>query len=242
MRLLPHSTPIADRNSSYREKSAPAVPQPTAPNRDGDSRGKASKKKNDAAPVAAVVPTIDYTRPTTSAELLADLQRRVGALEELSTRRLTAGEYAIAVQAMTGQSVEQWQKQGNIVEKCPCTNLHCKGWRMIPIAHHRMAADVADRDTSPVNVRKLRDVEEPNLTTVFQQMFTDGLLKKGKHDATLIPKDGPLSWSQEQQLAFAKGFEMEDLLALKGKPRELQRRLITSLREIGYDVISAPKK
>jgi hypothetical protein len=43
-------------------------------------------------------------------------------------------------------------------------------------------------------------------------------------------------------LAFAYTFELTDLLELEGKPRELQRRLIAALREIGYNVLSAPEK
>lgn len=257
MRLLAGLTskpqPVVSASPAPVKAKATGNGKVTAGNGQSRKSGKSVAPAESASEsVAAPAPAVDYTRPTTSTELLLELQRRVIRLEELSTRKLTAGEFAIAIEAMTGMSVEQWQRAGTVVEKCLCSNVMCKGWRMTPVEHHRTAAKVAPRDVSAVRAEELKDVAaapekatepvEPSLPEVFQQMFADGLLTKGKNDATLIPKDGPITWTHRQQLAFAHGFEMEELLTLEGKPRELQRRLIAALRDIGYNVIAAPEK
>jgi hypothetical protein len=177
-------------------------------------------------------------------------------LEEISKRKLTAGEYAIAVKAMTGRTVAQFEKDGYVVSKCKCESLDCKGWNLNPIEHHRTGVKSEDypRKTGVVTAEELKDVvstpdakqtavtdedwDDEDLAAIFKQMFTDGLLKKGKKDSTLIPPDGPITWTHAQMLAFAYGFEMEDLLSLRGKPRELQRQLIERLTSAGYDVLT----
>lgn len=240
MRLLTDNKATVDKPAKRSEKPAQAVSGKSSAN---GSKGSAKAKTEDSepAPAAAASVAVDYTRPQSTTELLVDLQRRVINLETISTRRLTAGEYAIAVEAMTGQSLEAWKRQGYVVENCSCTNLACKGWRMVNVNHYRTEVKGQERDSSPVRVEELKDVP-PDFDAIFDQMFKDGKLKKGKNDSTLIPKDGPISWTHQEQLAFAKGFEMDELLALEGKPRELQRQLIASLREAGYDILSAPEK
>lgn len=240
MRLLADPTPPATKKPD---------PRPAATGGDSAPRkSRAAKAEPAPAPAAPAVPAVDYTRPTSTTELLLDLQRRVIALEGLSSRKLTAGEFAIAVEATTGMSVERMQKLGTVVEKCNCGNLNCKGWRLIPVEHYRTAKNDHDRNNAPVTAADLKDVPvtaveepEPDWDALFEQMFTDGLLKRGKGGATLIPKDGPVTWTHQQQLAFAHGFEMEELTTLEGKPRELQRRLIAALKEIGYDIASEQK-
>jgi hypothetical protein len=184
--------------------------------------------------------------------------RRLTALETEHLRKLTAGEYAIVVQSTTGRSVEQWQKDGYVIHACPCDKVTCKGWNMTPLEHHRMAAKpkeaveppsvpVAASSSSPPVLAAPKERSRPTSTVatrqaVFQQMFAEGKLREGKKGSTIIPKDGPMTWSHDEQLAFAQGFEMTELLALEGQPRELQRKLIVALRELGYDVLSGGKK
>lgn len=151
---------------------------------------------------------------------------------------------------MTGRSLEQWQKDGYVVGQCPCNKHTCKGWNLTPIEHHRTAArstvktePITAESITPEQTRAVKaSLRKEWLERIFARMFVDGLLKKGKKDSTIIPKDGPITWTHEEQLAFAQGFEMDELLTLEGKPRELQRRLIAALRDLGYDVLSAPEK
>lgn len=243
MRLLTSSKTSADKSSKYDSTSKKSVSTKADVNESENDKS-VTKKKSDSEQLAAAVPVspVDYTRPASTTELLVDLQRRVIHLETQFTRRLTAGEYAIAVGLMTGQSLEKWQSQGYVVEQCPCTNLGCKGWRMVPVGHYRTEPKGQEKNSSPVNVEALTATQEEPLDIVFQQMFKQGKLGKGKNDTTLIPPDGPINWSHREQLAFAAGFEMDDLLKFEGKPRELQRRLIEELRTLGYKVLSAPEK
>lgn len=228
---------IQEKQRGRSRQPPDATPAPT----EGDAQGTP----------AAIASTIDYTRPTTSTELLMDLQRRVIKLEEFHVRKLSAGEFAIVIQATTGLSIEALTNNGYVVEKCHCEGRDCKGWRLVPVGHFRSADQGSFKDTSPVRRGELTDrsaepqepAEEP-LEAIFQRMFKDGLLKKNTHGQTLIPADGPITWTHRQHLAFAQGFDLTDLLELEGKPRELQRQLITTLKEMGYTNIlsSAPKK
>jgi hypothetical protein len=250
MRLLTHPSPAGDQ-------PAPVHP-PVVRARTGAAPGAAPKGRTRAShPAAPTVgespvladtpPPVDYTRPTDTVSLLLDLQQRVIRLEAWQTRKLTAGEFAIAVEATTGQSVEKLEKSGLVVEVCPCDSPRCKGWRLIPVDHHRTTGGMRTRNTGAVTVDELQDIAPPvpldeewdaeDLQAIFQQMFTEGLLTHGRNGATLIPPEGPASWTHTQMLAFAHGFELPDLLALEGKPRELQRQLIETLRGRGYTVL-----
>jgi hypothetical protein len=272
MRLLARQQPTTEKPAKHREE--PPVPVPAlAIKGDGErDAGKTAGKKetqSKPAPAAPAVPVVDYSRPTNSTELLLDLQRRVIAVEEYQSRKLTAMEYAIAVEAITHRSLDQWQRDGTVIEACKCTNVRCKGWRMTPVEHHRTASKetVADKRTVAVALSELKDqttalktevaalikpspeqtvkvkaeLKKESHESIFKKMIKQGKVEQ-KGDTTLIPKDGPINWSHEEHLAFAHAFEMEELLELEGKPRELQRRLITALREIGYDILTAPEK
>jgi hypothetical protein len=256
MRLLPSSDETTDKPASVRKadkKSGTADTGATSKAGRKSDRGieKATEKDAPAATVPAVsTPLVDYTRPNTSTDLLMDLQQRVRRLEEAASKKLTAGEYAIVVEATTGTSLERWQKQGYVVEKCNCENLACKGWRMTPIEHKRTAGEDVPQDSSAVAVTELKDVvpeptvdeewDDDDLDAIFRQMFKDGLLTRNSKGETLIPPDGPINWTHGQMLAFAHGFEMGGLKLLRGKPRELQRHLIAALKGLGYDVLVRP--
>lgn len=255
MRLITGAaSPAPDKLAPNRQQSAKDISGSAArygkrrlPRTTREDAAPANGERSAAAPVAAAI--TDYTRPTDTSQLLLDLQRRVIEVEQRQTRKLTAGEYAIAVEAMTGRKVEQWQRDGYVVSPCQCGKHTCKGWNMTPIEHHRTAAKPPSANTEPVTAAELKDIAPPTVEharqhreKVFARMFTEGKLKKGKNDSTIIPKDGPITWTHEEQLAFAQGFEMEELLELELKPRELQRRLITALRELGYKILSAPEK
>lgn len=253
MRLLPSgSTSSASVETEASASSADIQKKRGRPRKDDTTETPSKPQGGSKVPEGSPALAIDYTRPSTSTELLMDLQRRVIALEEYQTRKLTAGEYAIAVQLMTGNSLESLTKNGYVVEKCPCESRLCKGWRLVPVVHYRSTDQTTFKDTSEVKPMELKDltpkdngpidpIEEAPLGFIFNKMFEDGLLKKNKKEQTLIPDDGPITWTHRQQLAFAHGFDMEDLLALEGKPRELQRQLIANLREIGYtNILSSP--
>jgi hypothetical protein len=259
MRLLPNSKTTTDKPAKPVPASTAGVPAAGATKGDGDG-AEAKAQVAAAQPVAAapVVTAPDYTRPQNSTELLFDLQRRVIALEELSYRKLTANEWAITIEASTGLSLDQWSKQGYVAESCPCTKLRCKGWKLTPVEHKRMAgsktplaeggAEVKPEELKDVVAAPVPEKEKTASFTkeewhqkVFSRMLKDGLITQ-KKDTTHIPKDGPITWKVEEMLAFAYTFELTDLLELEGKPRELQRRLIAALREIGYNVLSAPEK
>lgn len=245
MHLLPKKTPEAVPAAPRDVQSVSAAPSDRT---DGPAKKpKPAAKKSESEPAAPAYPAVDYTVPVTPLEIQVDMQRRIEKLEGVVYRKLTAGEYAIAVEAMTGQSLETWQRQGYVVEMCPCVKPVCKGWRMMTISQARnsekMNEPVTDIPVPTVTAKTENLVLDRALVLggKFQQMFVDGRLKKGKHDSTIIPKDGPMTWTHEEQLAFAQGFDMDDLLTLEGKPRELQRQLIASLRAAGYDILSGEK-
>ena len=255
MRLSPPPEPAAAQPSSVNKADKKSRATDQSGERGESSRAEKKIAAGKDAPASAVpaiaAPVIDYTRPNDTTSLLMDLQRRVIDLEAKSTRKLTAGEYAIVVEATTSIPLEKWERQGYVVEKCHCDNPMCKGWRLTPVEHHRTAAKEDVRQTGAVAVQELKDVaptevgvdeewDDDDLEAILEQMFTDGLLKRGKNEATLIPPDGPMTWTHAQMLAFAHGFEMEGLKSLRGKPRELQRALIEGLRGLGYDVQNRP--
>ena len=244
MRLLPRIPAVSKEPPQQHPKPAERVSGAAGNGQPSPAKTKGEKEAA-AEPVAPAVPPIDYTRPTNTTELLLDLQQRLIALEELAYRKLTSSEWAIAIEATTGLSLDQWAQNGYVAAKCPCTKTRCKGWMFTPIEHHRTAPKPVATDSSPVKASELTDVSHKELTpdyaATFKQMFKDGKLSK-KGEATLIPKDGPITWTHDEQLAFVHGFEMEELLEYAGKPRELQRRLIAALREAGYNILSAPEK
>lgn len=255
MRLPSHSREAVSKPTAAVQKSERDVPSKTNSTTSGGNRGKVETTSEPvpASPIVAA-PIVDPTRPTTVADLVLDLQRRVIEMEKLAYKKLTASEYAIVIEADTGQTLDWWKGRGYVVDKCLCSVPKCKGWKMTPVEHHRTASPGFERDMSPVRRTELKDADTDVVAVpesvdntarherLFKKMFKRGLLKEGKRGATLIPKDGPITWTHEEQLAFAHGFEMEELLALEGKPRELQRRLIAALKEIGYDILTGTEK
>jgi hypothetical protein len=259
MRLLTVNKPTADKPAGVSKKTETTSRADTGAGSKSNSSAKKkveSESAEEAAPAPRADTLIDYTRPTSSTELIFELQRRVIRLEESLTRKLTAAEYAIVLEAMTGVSLDKWEKNGYVIDKCHCENITCKGWTMTPIEHFRSgSANYPPKKGGPVTPAELKDIpqeskqmaiidedwDDDDLEAIFKQMFKEGLLKVGKNDSTIIPPDGPVTWTHAQMLAFAHGFDLAELKEHKGKPRLLQQQLIERLRGLGYKVNALPE-